>query len=257
VSATHRRRRGYIEQLPSGSWRAVVFVGSDPFNGKPRYLRETATSYDAAEVAPTKLQRQVDEDQHPKTKITVRQAVEQWLDVADVQDTTRDRYEGLIRLCIFPIFGDTMAAKLDAELLERFYARLQRCRKMCRGRRHGGHVLYCPAVAFRPRPAATVGWPPCSLRPASTWGGAAARTPPTRTSMDRRVGRRIAWFGPPAQAPDGSRGLILVRNSFCRSPRRITARRGRGSGPTASLLIITRFGGPAATRGHSTALPSR
>jgi integrase len=115
-------------------------VGSDPFNGKPRYLRETATSYDAAEVAPTKLQRQVDEDQHPKTKITVRQAVEQWLDVADVQDTTRERYEDLIRLYILPTFGETLAAKLDAELLERFYARLQRCREMCGGRRGGGHV---------------------------------------------------------------------------------------------------------------------
>jgi hypothetical protein len=113
VPATRRRRRGYIEQLPSGSWRAVVFVGSDPLNGRPRSLRESATRYAAAEVALTKLQRQVDEDQHPKTKITVRQAVEQWLDVADIQDTTRDRYEDLIRLYILPTFGDTLAAKLD------------------------------------------------------------------------------------------------------------------------------------------------
>jgi Histidine kinase-, DNA gyrase B-, and HSP90-like ATPase len=117
VSTTRRRRRGYIEQLPSGSWRAVVFAGSDPLTGRPRYVRETATSYDAAEVALTKPQRQVDEDQHPKTKIMVRQAVEQWLDVADVQDTTRERYEDLIRLYILPTFGETLAAKLPARRL--------------------------------------------------------------------------------------------------------------------------------------------
>jgi hypothetical protein len=84
----------------------VVFAGTDPLTGRPRYLREAATSYDAVEVALTKPQRQVDEDQHPKTKITVRQAVEQWLDVADIQDTTR--YEDLIGLYILPTIGDTV-----------------------------------------------------------------------------------------------------------------------------------------------------
>jgi hypothetical protein len=140
VPPSQRRRRGYIEQLPSGSWRAVVFAGSDPLTGKPRYLRETSTSFTAAEASLTKLQRQVDEDRHPKTQITVRQAVEQWLDVAEIQDTTRDRYEDLIRLYILPTFGNTLAAKLDAELLERFYARLQRCRELCAGRSIGGHT---------------------------------------------------------------------------------------------------------------------
>ncbi|MGH3799843.1 MAG: hypothetical protein ACRDTD_06880 [Pseudonocardiaceae bacterium] len=32
------------------------------------------------------------------------------------------------------------AAKLDAEILERFYARLQRCRALCSGRPATGHV---------------------------------------------------------------------------------------------------------------------
>jgi integrase len=70
----------------------------------------------------------------------VRQAVEQWLEVADIQDTTRDRYEDLVRLYVFPTFGDMLAAKLDAELLERLYARLQRCRELCAGRSGAGHV---------------------------------------------------------------------------------------------------------------------
>jgi hypothetical protein len=36
-------RRGDLEQLPSGSVRAVVFVGTDPLTGRPRYLRADTT----------------------------------------------------------------------------------------------------------------------------------------------------------------------------------------------------------------------
>jgi hypothetical protein len=71
------RRRGYLEQLPSGSVRAVVFVGTDLLTGRPRYLRETHRTAGEAEVALTKLLRYVDQQQHPKSAITVREAVEQ------------------------------------------------------------------------------------------------------------------------------------------------------------------------------------
>lgn len=97
-------------------------------------------AYDEAEKALTRLQREVDEDKQPKSNITVRQAIEQWLDVAELEDTTRERYDDLIRLYILPTFGDVLATKLDAELLERFYARLQRCREMCSGRARNGHT---------------------------------------------------------------------------------------------------------------------
>jgi len=118
----------------------MVYTGMDPLTHKRRYIRETAKTYDAAEVAVSTLQRQVDEDRHPKTAITVRQAITQWLEVAKLEDTTRERYEDLIRLYILPTFGDMQAGKLDAELLERFYARLEKCREMCTGRPRAGHV---------------------------------------------------------------------------------------------------------------------
>ena len=103
------RACGYIEELPSGSFRAVVYAGTDPLTGRPRYLRETAKSYAGAEVALTRLQRQVDEDAHPKSALTIGEAVDQWLDVAKLEDTTRDRYEHLVRLYIGPTFGDLAA----------------------------------------------------------------------------------------------------------------------------------------------------
>jgi integrase len=135
-----RRRRGHIEQLPSGSYRAVVFAGTDPLTRRPRYVRETVETSDQAEKALTRLQSQVDEDKQPKSNLTVRQAIEQWLDVVVLEDTTRERYDDLIRLYVMPTFGTLPAARLDAELLERFYARLHRCREMCTGRARNGHT---------------------------------------------------------------------------------------------------------------------
>jgi integrase len=135
-----RRPRGHIAKLPSGSWRAVVYAGTDPLTGQQRQLRVTAKTYEAAKIALTKLQREVDQDQHPKTNITVRQAITQWLDVAELEDTTRERYDDLIRLYIVPTLGNMLASKLDAELLERFYSRLHRCRGLCTGRAGSGHI---------------------------------------------------------------------------------------------------------------------
>jgi hypothetical protein len=135
-----RRPRGHVEQLPSGSYRARVYAGTDPLTRRARYVKETAATFTEAQKAMARLQRQVDEDQHPKTDITVRQAIEQWLDVAELAETTRERYDDLIRLYVLPVFGDLQAAKLDAELLERYYARLHRCRDLCTGRPRAGHV---------------------------------------------------------------------------------------------------------------------
>lgn len=42
---------------------------------------------------------------------------------------------GLVKNYIDPAFGSMQAAKLDAELLETFYARLRKCRKLCDGKK--------------------------------------------------------------------------------------------------------------------------
>ena len=66
-----------------------MYAGKDPLTGKERYERETAPTYQAAEVALTRLQARVDEDRQPKADLTVRQAIDQWLEVAQLEDTTR------------------------------------------------------------------------------------------------------------------------------------------------------------------------
>jgi integrase len=72
---TRRRRRGYIGPLPSGSFRAVVYAGVDPLTGGRHNITETSVDYDAAERALSKLLNQVDENKHPKSAITVAEAV--------------------------------------------------------------------------------------------------------------------------------------------------------------------------------------
>ena len=134
------RRRGYIEPLPSGSFRAVVFVGIDPLTHRRRYVRETRRTRAEAEKELTRLQRDVDLDKHPKSAITVAEAIEQWMAVAELEKTTRDRYEDLIRLYIAPTFGDLKVGRLNAELLERYYAQLHRCKHLCAARPPKDHV---------------------------------------------------------------------------------------------------------------------
>jgi hypothetical protein len=63
-------------------------------------LRGLAGTYEEAQRERTRLQSQVDENRHPNTSITLNQAVERWLDIAKLEDTTRDRYEDLIRIYI-------------------------------------------------------------------------------------------------------------------------------------------------------------
>lgn len=137
VAAGKRRSRGSIETRPDrtkGKFRAVVFAGTDPLTGKARYLRKSADTYAEAQVELTKLLSQVDEHRHPRSAITVGQVIEKWLDVAELADTTRQRYDGLVRTYISPRLGALPAGRLDAETLENLYARLRRCNALCSGR---------------------------------------------------------------------------------------------------------------------------
>lgn len=149
--ATRKRRpRGTIDELPSGRFRARVHAGADPLTKKRRDLSEITETYEQARVALTRLQNQVDERRHPRSNVTVGQVIEQWLEVAQLEDSTRDDYDDLIRLYIAPTFGSMQAAKLDAEMLEKFYARLQRCSKLCGGKKPRGHAC-TPLSASRVR----------------------------------------------------------------------------------------------------------
>ena len=50
-----RVARGHVEQLPSGSFRAVVYAGVDPLTRRPVYLKATARTEKQAQVELGKL----------------------------------------------------------------------------------------------------------------------------------------------------------------------------------------------------------
>jgi integrase len=138
-SKPRQRTRGGIDVLPSGAMRVRVYAGYDTLTGRRNYLVEIVkpgpNAAREAEQARTRLLAQVDEKRTPTTRATVNQMLDKWLGVLDVAASTRQGYVKKINRHIRPVLGKFQVAKVDAELLEQFYAELRRCRLRCGGRR--------------------------------------------------------------------------------------------------------------------------
>lgn len=132
------RRRGEVETLPSGSLRVKVYAGVDPLSGRRHYLTESIPpgprAAADAERARTRLLSQVDEQRNPRTKATVNQLMDRYLEVLDVDVTTRKSYEGYIRNHVRPLLGKLPVGKLNGEAFDSFYLILRTCRAHYNGR---------------------------------------------------------------------------------------------------------------------------
>jgi integrase len=138
-----KRARGSIDTLPSGALRVRVNAGEDPLTGKRHYLSEVIApgprAAAEAEKTRTRFLAEVDQQRNPTTRATLNQLLDRYLEVLDVEPSTRKRYESIIRLHIRPALGRLPLSKLDGELLDRFYAQLRTCRERCAG---GGHTRH-------------------------------------------------------------------------------------------------------------------
>jgi hypothetical protein len=193
AESTRRRRCGSIVWLPSGSARVKVYAGIDPVTGEDVWLRETVrkgrrtkreTERDA-DKALTKLLNQLDERRNPRTGATVNQLVDRWLDIVELERTTRAGYLGKIEKHIRPTIRELPVARLDAEAVDSLYARLRRCRDHCkvdRSSRTGPMAsTYATSTAIgasAPRSCATI--------PPPTASGATVRAAHTCVSHSRR-----------------------------------------------------------------------
>lgn len=146
VDTSDRRARGVIQTLPSGTLRVRVFAGYDPVTKKRHYLNETvsagsspAATLREAEKVRTRLLNQVDERRHPRTNMTVDQLLDQWLELINVEASTRAGYVGKIEKHIRATIGRVEVGKLDAEAIDSLYALLRRCREHCGGRAYVEH----------------------------------------------------------------------------------------------------------------------
>ncbi len=73
-----------------------------------------------AEKLLTSLLGQVDEQRSPNTRATVAYLLDRWLEVTDLELTTRLTYEGYIRRSILPALGDLPLRKVTVDVLDRF-----------------------------------------------------------------------------------------------------------------------------------------
>jgi integrase len=137
------RSRGTIDELPSGALRVRVSAGVDPISKRRLYLTELVPAGpkagQKAERIRTRMLSQVDERRSPRTRGTVDQLLDKWLEVLDVDPSTRRTYEGYIRKHIRPLLGPLSLTRVDVQTLDSFYAELRRCRDHCKGRRTVQH----------------------------------------------------------------------------------------------------------------------
>ena len=148
--------KGHIERLPSGSWRARVYAGTDPLTGREIRLKATAKTPEQAQAELARLLDQAAIGRQPESGATVSYLLEQYMQVAELDVSTRESYEGYIRRTIGPGLGALQLRKVRGPVLDTFYVRLRRCGDLaCTGRPFTEHVSF-PALDVQPgddRPA--------------------------------------------------------------------------------------------------------
>jgi integrase len=143
-----------------------VYAGLDPLTGKRVYLSGSTTDPGEAKRMLNRLRAQVDQQRHAKSKATLRAAFEDWLEMHEIEQSTRVNYEGFLRLYVGPAIGDQPIGTISARVLEQLYADLRRCSQRCGGQPFIAHRVdgphECRIVRHRRppgrRPAA--GYPP-------------------------------------------------------------------------------------------------
>jgi len=109
---------GHIEQLPSGSWRAKVYAGTDPLTGREIRFRKTCKTERAAQIELGKLLAMAQAGRQPDSDVTVAQLLDQYVSTAGWDVSTRESNLGYIRRTIKPALGSTQVRKVRGPLLD-------------------------------------------------------------------------------------------------------------------------------------------
>jgi hypothetical protein len=112
-----------------------VYAGKDPLTGRQLYHRKTVRTEREAQVALGKFLQEVEAGRRPATGVTVAEALAQYMEVTQLDLSTRRTYEGYISRTIVPALGAMELRKLRGPLLDTFYSRLRRCGNLACNRR--------------------------------------------------------------------------------------------------------------------------
>jgi integrase len=121
--------------LPSGSWLAKVYAGTDPLTGREIRFRKTCKTERAARIELGNLLAMAQALRQPYSDVTVAQLLDRYVSTAGWDLSTRESNLGYIRRTIKPALGPTRVRKVRGPLLDTLYARLMRCGNLaCTGK---------------------------------------------------------------------------------------------------------------------------
>ena len=143
--------QGYIEQLPSGSFRVSVYVGTDPLTRRQIRLKATAKTEQQAYIELGRLLKEASEGRTPESAATVAKLLDEYAAIAPWDVSTRQTNEGFIRRTIKPALGPMKVRKVRGPILDKLYAELKRCGDLaCNGRPFIEH-RNVPVLVINPR----------------------------------------------------------------------------------------------------------
>ena len=100
-----RAARGYIQQLPSGSFRVSVYAGVDPLTRQQIRLRSTVKDELQAQIELGRLLKEASEGRTPESGVTMAKLLDEYAAIAPRDMSTRQTNEGFIRPTIKPAWG--------------------------------------------------------------------------------------------------------------------------------------------------------
>ena len=104
---------GYVEQLPSGSWRARVYAGVDTITQREIRLKATAKTEQQPYIELGRLLKEASEGRTPEIGATMAKLLDEYAAIAPSGTCpTRQTNEGFIRRTIKPALGHLQVRKV-------------------------------------------------------------------------------------------------------------------------------------------------